>query len=106
LLTAINSTLAHIARGAPLAHTLTCIVNGIEAQNPDITAAILLLNEEGNRLHLGAAVGRDSLLRITYIPSSVYFPSTIKICGYRHVYAYTPLKMPIFIKLPAPARLP
>ena len=55
LLTAINSTLAHIARGAPLAHTLTCIVNGIEAQNPDITAAILLLNEEGNRLHLGAA---------------------------------------------------
>lgn len=59
LLTAINSTLAHIARGAPLAQTLTCIVHGIEEQNPGISAAILLLDEAGKRLHLGAAPGLE-----------------------------------------------
>lgn len=55
LLAANNLTLAHIARGAPLAQTLTCIVNGIEDQNPGILGAILLLDEDGNHLHLGAA---------------------------------------------------
>jgi len=55
LLAANNRTLAHIARGAPLAQTLTCIVSGIEELNPEITGAILLLDKEGNLLHLGAA---------------------------------------------------
>lgn len=55
LLAANNLTLALIARGAPLAQTLTCIVNGIEDQNPEILGAILLLDEAGNHLHLGAA---------------------------------------------------
>ncbi|WP_239289801.1 diguanylate cyclase [Candidatus Nitrotoga sp. 1052] len=55
LLAANNLTLAHIARGAPLAQTLTCIVNGIEDQNSEISGAIFLLDEDGNRLHLGAA---------------------------------------------------
>ena len=55
LLAANNLALAHIARGAPLAQTLTCIVNGIEDLNPGILGAILLLDEDGNRLHLGAA---------------------------------------------------
>jgi diguanylate cyclase (GGDEF)-like protein/PAS domain S-box-containing protein len=55
LLAANKLTLAHIARGAPLAQTLTCIVNGIEEQNPEILTAILLLDENGSHLHLGAA---------------------------------------------------
>src|SRR3982074_1471405 len=55
LLAANRLTLAHIARGAPLAQTLTCIVNGIEDQNPEILAAILLRDEDGSHLHLGAA---------------------------------------------------
>ncbi|NMM37780.1 MAG: diguanylate cyclase [Glaciimonas sp.] len=54
-LAANNLTLAHLARGAPLAQTLGCIVSGIEDQNPDILGAILLLADDGNRLHLGAA---------------------------------------------------
>ncbi|MDB5840930.1 MAG: hypothetical protein JWQ23_2882 [Herminiimonas sp.] len=55
MLAANNLTLAHIARNAPLAETLSCIVNGIEGQYPEILGAILLLAEDGNRLHLGAA---------------------------------------------------
>ena len=55
MLAANNLTLAHIARGAPLDLTLRCIVQGIEDQDPDISAAILLLDEERNRLQLGAA---------------------------------------------------
>lgn len=55
LLAANRLTLAHIARGTPLAQTLACIVNGIEDQNPAISGAILLLDEDGNRLRLGAA---------------------------------------------------
>ncbi|MDP1679355.1 MAG: hypothetical protein Q8L02_04425, partial [Candidatus Nitrotoga sp.] len=59
LLAANNLTLAHIARGAPLAQTLACIVNGIEDHNPKISGAILLLSEDGNPLHLGAAPSLD-----------------------------------------------
>ncbi|MDB5764744.1 MAG: hypothetical protein JWQ21_3739 [Herminiimonas sp.] len=55
MLAANNLTLACIARGAPLAQTLACIVNGIEDQNPGILVAILLLDEDGSHLHLGAA---------------------------------------------------
>lgn len=57
LLAANNLTLAHIARGAPLEQTLSCIVNGIADQHPDISAAILLLDEDRHQLHLGAAPG-------------------------------------------------
>lgn len=53
-LTVSHSTLAHIARGAPLAQTLNCIACDIEEQYPHIAIAILLL-EEGNRLRLAAA---------------------------------------------------
>ncbi|MEO6354551.1 MAG: diguanylate cyclase [Burkholderiaceae bacterium] len=59
LLAAINATLAHIARGAPLAQILTCIVNGIEEQNPEIVVAIVLPDQDGNCLHLGAAPSLD-----------------------------------------------
>lgn len=55
LLAANNLTLAHIARGAPLDQTLSSIVNGIEDQDPGISAAILLLDQDRNQLHLGAA---------------------------------------------------
>lgn len=55
LLAANNLTLAHIARRAPLVQTLTCIVHGIEDQNPGILGAILLLDGDRNQLHLGAA---------------------------------------------------
>lgn len=55
-LAANNLTLAHIARGAPLAQTLNCIVSGIEDQNPDIFGAIFLLAEDGDHLHPGAAL--------------------------------------------------
>lgn len=55
LLAANNLTLAHIAQGAPLAQTLSCIVNGIEDQNPGIAGAIFLLAEDGSRLRPGAA---------------------------------------------------
>ncbi|MGV8897672.1 MAG: sensor domain-containing diguanylate cyclase [Burkholderiaceae bacterium] len=55
VMTAQNLTLAHIARSAPLAQSLTCIVNGIEAQYPDISGAIFLLSEDDNCLHLSAA---------------------------------------------------
>lgn len=55
LLAANNLTLAHIARGAPLEQTLSCIVNGIEDQHPGISVAILLLDGDRNQLHLGAA---------------------------------------------------
>lgn len=55
LLAANNRTLAHTAQGAPLAQTLTSIVSGIEEQNPEITGAILLLDEDRKHLHLGAA---------------------------------------------------
>ncbi len=66
LLAAYNLTLAHIARDAPLAQTLGCIVAGIEDQNPEIVGAILLLDEGGNHLHLGAApsLHQDYLLAI------------------------------------------
>ena len=53
-----------------------------------------------------ASVERDSLLRLEYILGSVYIFPTIKICGYQYFYAYTPSKILIAIKLPAPARLP
>lgn len=57
LLAANNLVLAHIARGAPLEQTLSCIVEGIEDRHPDISAAILLLDEDRHQLHLGAAPG-------------------------------------------------
>ena len=55
VMAAHNLTLAHIARSAPLAQSLTCVVSGIEAQYPDISGAIFLLNEDDNCLHLTAA---------------------------------------------------
>ena len=55
LLAASNLTLSHIARAAPLDQTLACIVNGIEEQYPEISVAILLPDEDGDRLYLGAA---------------------------------------------------
>lgn len=47
--------LSHIARGAPLSETLVCIANGIEGENPAVSVAILLLDERGDRLRMGAA---------------------------------------------------
>lgn len=55
VMAAHNLTLAHIARSAPLGQSLACIVNGIEAQYPDISGAIFLLNEDDRCLHLAAA---------------------------------------------------
>ncbi len=55
VMAAHNLTLAYIARSAPLAQSLTCIVNGIEAQYPDIAGAIFLLSEDDNCLHLEVA---------------------------------------------------
>ena len=62
LLAANNLTLAHIARGAPLAQTLNCIVNGIEDQNPGISGAIFLLADDGRHLHPGAAPSLQNYL--------------------------------------------
>lgn len=48
------SVLTHIAQGAPLAQTLTCIVHEVEEKNPGLAIAILLL-EDGQHLRVGAA---------------------------------------------------
>ena len=50
-----NLILTNIARGAPLAQTLADIATSIEIQNPEMWAAILLLDEGGKHLCLGAA---------------------------------------------------
>ncbi|MEO6960205.1 MAG: PAS domain-containing protein, partial [Burkholderiaceae bacterium] len=55
LLVANNLILANIARGVALRQTLTDIVTAIEFRCPDARAAILLVNENDNHLHIGAA---------------------------------------------------
>ncbi|MEO6422571.1 MAG: PAS domain-containing protein, partial [Candidatus Nitrotoga sp.] len=65
LLAANNRTLAHIARGAPLAQTLISIVSGIEEQNLEIAGAIFLL--DGNHMQLGAAPSLPKVYRLELI---------------------------------------
>lgn len=57
LLAANTLVLSHIAQRAPLVQTLTCIVGGIEDQNPDIRGAILVLDADSHRLQIGVAPG-------------------------------------------------
>lgn len=56
LLATSNATLAHMARNAPLAETLACIVAGVEEQHPGMRGAFFVLGE-GGLLHLCAAPG-------------------------------------------------
>jgi diguanylate cyclase (GGDEF)-like protein/PAS domain S-box-containing protein len=55
MMAANNTALAQIARGVPLADTLTQIARNIESQNPDLLVSIMLLDESGRHLHTGAA---------------------------------------------------
>lgn len=57
LLAANTLVLAHIAQRAPLVQTLTCIVGGVEDQNPDMRGAILVLDADSHRLQMGVAPG-------------------------------------------------
>ena len=50
-----SMVLQRIAQAAPLAETLSCIVRIAEQQAPEIAGAILLLDEDGDYLRLGAA---------------------------------------------------
>lgn len=54
-----NLVLQRIAQAAPLAETLSCIVRIAEEQAPEIVGAILLLDEDGDYLRLGAAPSLD-----------------------------------------------
>lgn len=49
-----NSVLERIARSEPLQETLTHVVVALEALNPDMVCSILLLDEAGTHLRLGA----------------------------------------------------
>ncbi|WNB76715.1 bifunctional diguanylate cyclase/phosphodiesterase [Methylomonas koyamae] len=50
-----NHVLELVAKGAPLAGTLDAVVLAVETQNPDLLCSILLLDEQGKRLHIAAA---------------------------------------------------
>lgn len=50
-------TLRLIARAAPLADILNCVVRGVEEQHPAMTAAVLLLDDEEDYLSLSAGPG-------------------------------------------------
>lgn len=45
LLTRHNLALAHIARGAPLAHTLNIIINGVEKENSGLILSLFAMGE-------------------------------------------------------------
>jgi diguanylate cyclase (GGDEF)-like protein/PAS domain S-box-containing protein len=50
-----GQVLERLASGAPLAEVLADIVHGVEAQNPTLRCAILLLDQDGRHLRIGAA---------------------------------------------------
>jgi PAS domain S-box-containing protein len=54
-LTAQKKILEQIASGSPLPDVLTAIIQMIELQEPQILASMMLLNQDGQTLHVGAA---------------------------------------------------
>lgn len=50
-----NQVLEMVARGASLVEILSAIISGIENENPNMLCSVLLLDEEGKHLLMGAA---------------------------------------------------
>jgi PAS domain S-box-containing protein len=55
LLIGQNQVLEMIARGDPLRETLSALLRFLEKQSPNMLCSVLLLDEDGERVHTGAA---------------------------------------------------